>query len=118
MLNSSTLDRRLFDRVTARFPAKIKDSLENFGTKVSLRDASAWGMKIVSQERYYLNDSVSVEISLPDGMFPVHLRGQVIWTKAKEDSTWDLGIRFHDIRLLFMSRLYSHAVGAGWQQPT
>ncbi len=111
-------DRRVFDRVVARFPAKVKDSQENFGINLNLRDASAWGAKVTSKERYFLNDSLSIEVSLPDGMFPFNLRGQVIWAKPKEDNTWDLGIRFHDIRLLFMSRLYSHAVGLGWRQPS
>ena len=118
MLDYSPIDRRLFERVIARFPAKIKDAGENFGSTLNLRDASAWGIKLSSKERYYLNDSVSVEVSLPDGMFPVILRGQIVWTKAKEDNSWDMGVKFHNIRLVEMSRLFSHAVGAGWQKPT
>lgn len=118
MVTSPPENRRLFDRVVARFPAKIKDSSESFGDKITLHDASAWGVKLSSREKFFLNDSVSVEVSLPDGMFPINLRGQVIWTKERQDKTWDLGIRFHQIRLLYMSRLYSHATGSGWKQPT
>ena len=56
-------DRRLFLRFLARFPAKIKDAQQDFGNNLSLRDASAWGAKLTTKERYYINDSISLEVA-------------------------------------------------------
>jgi len=100
-------DRRSFERFTARFPAKIKDTRDNFGANISLHDASAEGAKLTTKERLYLNDSVALEVALPDGHDPMTLTGQVMWIKSKGGDTWDIGLRFHDISFMRMSRLYS-----------
>ena len=112
-----TQERRLFYRFNARFPVKIKDAQEDFGDSIFLRDASAWGIKLTTKDRFYLNDSLSLEVALPDGLFPLNLRGQVIWTKNNTDQSWDVGLRFHNISLMYLSRLYSHAMGVGWDKP-
>jgi len=99
-------DKRTFDRFGAKFPAKFKDTRDDFGTRVHLRDASAEGAKISSKERLYLNDSVSLEVELPDGCEPMTMRGQVVWVKSKDSDIWDVGLKFHKVSLMHMSRLY------------
>ena len=99
-------EQRIFDRFPVRFPAKIKDAREDFGETLQLRDASAIGAKFQARDRYYLNDSLVIELSLPDGMGPMNLRGQVIWVKEKGPSLWDIGLKFHEISLMHLSRLY------------
>jgi len=110
MENQGTEDKRLFQRFPSRFPAKFKDSREGFGAKVFLRDSSGMGMKLTSKECLYLNDSVSVEVDLPDGMSPMSIRGQVVWTKNREPNLWEVGLKFHKINLTQMSRLYKFIV--------
>ncbi len=100
-------ERRIFDRFTARFPAKIKDARDDYGEKVFLRDASAEGAKLTTTERVYLHDSVILQIRLPDKDHPMTLRGQVIWTKNVQPNIWDIGVKFHKLDLVHMSRLYS-----------
>ncbi|HNV23453.1 MAG TPA: PilZ domain-containing protein [Candidatus Omnitrophota bacterium] len=103
--NINRLDQRLFERFPARFPAKFKDTREDFGSTVQLRDASAEGARIVSKERVYLNDSLSLEVELPDGHAPMTLRGQVVWVKNNTES-WDVGLKFFKTSLMPLSRLY------------
>lgn len=99
-------DHRLFERFSARFPAKFKDTRDEFGRSVFLRDASAQGAKLTSKERLYLNDSVSLEVQLPDNPNTMTLRGMVVWAKNKELNEWDIGLKFHKVNLLHMARLY------------
>jgi Tfp pilus assembly protein PilZ len=101
-----TEDNRIFDRFSVRFPAKLKDSREEYGEKIHLKDASAEGLRIFSKDRFYINDSVSLEIKLPQHKNPVNLHGEVIWTKRTDADIWDIGLKFHRIDLFGMSRLY------------
>lgn len=99
-------DRRIFERFSAKFPAKVKDSRGDYGTGISLRDASAQGLKLTSKERLYLNDSVILDVKLPDSDVPLTLKGQVVWARAGALDVWDIGIRFHEIKFIHLSRLY------------
>jgi len=100
-------DQRLFQRFTARFPAKLKDSVEDFGTKVFLRDASADGIKLASRQKVFLNDSLSLAVKLPDGHEPLVLNGKVVWVRTKEPNTmWEMGLQFHKVDLMNVQRLF------------
>lgn len=100
-------DRRTFERFLARFPVKFKDSRKGYGANVSLRDACAQGVKITTKEQLFLNDSVTLEIELPDCKEPMTLKGQVVWVMADEASGMrDVGLKFHKIDFVHMSRLY------------
>ena len=103
-------DRRTFSRFPSRFPAKFKDTRDDFGRTVMLRDASAEGARIVSKERLFLHDSIALEVDLPDGHQPMLLRGEVVWLNKDESEYWDIGLKFHKIELLRLSRLYKFAV--------
>ena len=104
--SGSGSDRRVFERFEARFPARIKDSRYDFGTVISLHNASAQGLNLFSKERFYINDSVILEIKLPDNDEPLTVKGQVLWNKACGPSLWECGIKFYEISLLKMSRLF------------
>ncbi len=99
-------ERRLFERFSARFPAKFKDTKDNYGSDVFLRDASAEGARIVSKERYFLDDQVSLEVELPDGGEPMVLSGHVVWVKLLNMSLWDIGVKFSEVKFLKMQRLF------------
>ena len=105
-------DRRAFERFNARFPVRFKDSQHDYGTNVSLRNASAQGAQITTKDRLYLNDSVILEVELPDCKEPMTLRGQVVWAVGDESGMWDIGLQFHAIDLMHMSRLYKFVTPA------
>ena len=102
----TTGERRIFERFSARFPVKFKDAREDYGTEVFLRDASAQGARIVTKERFFLDDQVSLEVELPDGGDPMVLSGRVVWTKPFNTSLWDLGVEFTKVNFLKMKRLF------------
>jgi Tfp pilus assembly protein PilZ len=100
-------DHRVYHRFTARFPAKIKDSRDDYGTKVFLRDASAEGFRLTAKEKFFINDSLSLSVNLPDGHEPLVLNGQIVWVKTQEPGQmWEIGLRFHKIKLMNIQRLF------------
>lgn len=100
-------DRRTFERFIARFPVKFRDSRNDYGTNVSLRNASAQGIKITTKEQLFVNDSVTLEIELPDCKRPMTLKGQVVWVAHDDESGMrEVGLKFHTIDLVHISRLY------------
>ena len=102
----TTGERRIFERFSARFPVKFKDAREDYGTDVFLRDASAQGVRILTKERFFLDDQLALEVELPDGRAPMVLSGRVVWVKSMDLSLWDLGILFHQVDFLKMQRLF------------
>jgi Tfp pilus assembly protein PilZ len=104
-----TEERRIFERFSARFPVKFKDTRENYGTEVFLRDASAEGMRLTTKERFFLEDHLSLEVALPDGKDPMVLNGHVVWVKLLNLSLWDIGVQFSQVNFIKMQRLFKLA---------
>jgi len=102
-------ERRVFERFSARFPVKFKDAREDYGTDVFLRDASAEGVRILSKERFFLDDQLDLEVELPDGGEPMVLSGRVKWARLLNLSMWDIGIQFPEVKFLRMQRLFKLA---------
>jgi Tfp pilus assembly protein PilZ len=102
----TTGERRIFERFSARFPVKFKDEREDYGAEVFLRDASAQGIRILTKERFFIDDQLSLDVQLPDGGEPMTLSGRVIWVKLLNLSLWDLGVQFHQVDLFKMERLF------------
>jgi|CXWL01.1.fsa_nt_gi hypothetical protein len=98
-------ERRLFERFSARFPTKFKDSRNDYGTEVFLRDVCAGGARLLTKERSFLNDSMALEVELPDGQGPLTLNGYVVWSKP-HDMMWEVGMTFHKINLLKLHRIF------------
>ncbi len=99
-------DKRVWQRFSARFPVKFKDSRNGFGNDVFLRNISAEGVKLLTRDRFFLDDKVSFFVKLPDGHSPVLLNGEVVWAKPENANLWSLGMRFPTISLIKLSRIF------------
>ena len=105
-------ENRIFERFPARFPAKFRNSFNDFGTNVFLRNASASGVKITTQEKLFQNDSVSLLVKLPDGHDPLVLNCQVIWSKNRDPNLWDVGLKLYKINFMQIQRLFKLVEGS------
>ena len=103
-----TDDRRIFDRFTARFPVKFKNSREGFGRNVFLRDICAEGAKISTKEKVLINDKIDILVEVPDGKDPVNLRGQVAWARETNPNSWEAGVQFDALRLMGTYRIFKY----------
>ena len=105
-----TSERRVFERFSARFPAKFKDSRNGYGSDVFLRDASASGVRIMTRERMFLDDRVALEVEVPDGGAPMVLNGTVVWNRPANSSLWDVGLEFPKVQFMKMQRIFKFAI--------
>ena len=99
-------DQRIFDRFTARFPARFEDSREGFDSEISLRDMSAQGARLVTHQRFHVNDHVSVQVKLPDGHTQLNLTGQIVWVKNQGFNLWEIGLKFEKMSFMALQRLF------------
>ena len=99
-------ERRIFERFSARYPVKFKDAREDYGSEVFLRDASAQGIRILTKERFFLDDQLALEVELPDGGEPLVLSGTVVWVKFLNLSLWEIGVQFPQVNFIKMQRLF------------
>ena len=104
--NDVTQERRLFERFSARFPAKFQHEVGDYGNSVFMRDASAGGLKVTARQKLFLHDAVSLEIKLPDLARPFRLNGRVVWTQDAGPDLWNVGVEFHKIDLMRLHRIY------------
>ncbi|MEI8012021.1 MAG: PilZ domain-containing protein [Candidatus Omnitrophota bacterium] len=98
-------ERRMFERFSSKFPTRFKDSSVDYGGDVFLRDFSASGVRLQTQERFFIDDRLSLEVELPDGKEPVSLNGRVCWSKPRSPSLLEVGMEFHQVKLLQLHRL-------------
>ncbi len=103
-------DRRLFKRFAAKFPAKFKDERDDFGENLYLRNASAFGAQLATRTRLFLHDKISLEVKLPDNQSPMDMRGEVVWIRKSSENFWDVGVKFHKVQLMPVSRLYKFSL--------
>jgi len=99
-------NRRLYERFQSRFPVKFKDTRNDFGTDVHLRNVSAEGAQIATHDKLYFNDNVSLEVELLDGKKPMTIRGEVVWTNKYNAEIWDVGLKFHKVVFMDLWRIY------------
>lgn len=104
------VERRLFSRFVSRFPTKFKDSAEEYGQDVYLRDVSATGARIATRDRLYIDDSLSLSVKLPDGHDPVDLNGRVRWVHSHAPQVWEAGIQFHKVDLMKIHRIVKYSL--------
>lgn len=105
-------ERRIYERFPARFPAKFKDSRGDFGQDVFLRDASASGINILTKERMYYNDKISLEIELPNSNSPIILNGKVVWSKPANSTAWESGLNFDEVNFMKIQRLFKSSLAS------
>ena len=99
-------DRRVFDRFMARFPVKFKESSNDFGQNVFLRDIGAQGAKIVTKEELHPRDRIDLLVELPDGHDPLEVEGKAVWVQNGNPSSWDVGIKFDEVQFMKTQRIY------------
>lgn len=109
-MNSS--ERRLFDRLDARFPTRFRDSSIDYGTDVFLKDFSATGVRITTRQQMFIDDIISLDIKMPDGLAPVSLNGRVRWVRQVMSGVWEVGVEYHRVELMRLHRLMHYTLAA------
>ncbi len=105
-------ERRLFERFEARFPTRFRDTSPDYGTDVFLKDVSGTGLRLTTRQRMFIDDIISLEVKMPDGLDPVVLNGRVRWVHQVLGEVWEVGVEFHKVDFMRMHRLVRFALAS------
>ena len=98
-------DRRIFSRLSADFPIKFAGSSEAYGSRISLKDISAEGLRFFSNEKTDIKGPVNLLVNVPDGKNPLALNGIVVWTRKDASGASQVGIKFSKVNFMKMHRI-------------
>lgn len=86
-------ERRSSSRFPAALPVRFKGNPNEADGRIMLQDISAQGAKLISRERFFMNDYVSLEVKMPATGEIVELHGQVVWISTVEPQvSWNVGL--------------------------
>ena len=105
-------ERRLFDRFPVSFPTRFRDTSYDYGTDVFLKDVCGMGLRMRTRQKLFLDDIVSLDVQMPDGLDPVQLNGRVRWIHQVSAQLWEVGVEFHKVDFMRMHRLVHYAFAA------
>ncbi len=104
-------DNRIYERFKVHLPVEFTGALDEPGTRMFLEDISAQGARLLSTERFHLQDYVSLEVPLSPETNPVALHGKVVWMKAVEpNALWNVGLDFEGVHFVKLHRLYQFSL--------
>ncbi|MDP2939506.1 MAG: PilZ domain-containing protein [Candidatus Omnitrophota bacterium] len=103
--NLSFQDRRLFERIEAKYPLRLTTKVEPFKADIYLRNFSASGVKVITKQKLSIDKEIDFWIEVPDGYKPIHFQGKVVWLRDEGKNVWDAGISFKNVNLMDCHRL-------------
>lgn len=101
-------ERRLFERFDINFSARMRGCNDDSGNEISLINISARGISFRVKGCFLVEDKISLDIAIPDGKSPMLFKGEVVWADCDEFNDCKIGLKFRQINLVRMSRLYKY----------
>ena len=92
-------DKRKFLRFNVSLDALSKTP-GWFGSRKAclVKDVSREGLKLASKEAMKYGEIMKLEVSVPTERTSVRAVGQVMWNQKRSDSSYDIGLKFKDVR--------------------
>lgn len=100
-------ERRIFERIEAKYPLSLNSAEEPFDAGTYLRDISAGGAKVITKHKLGIFNNIEFWVGVPDGHGPLHFSGRIVWQKDVGKNVWDAGICFNHVRLMEFRRLFN-----------
>jgi len=98
-------DNRIFERFSARFPLRFIDLRDNREGIAEVRDVSAKGVGMVTEEQLLPNTALEMWLQIPDKGEPLYARGQVVWSKPQGINAYRTGINLERADMMGLSRV-------------
>ncbi|MDP8266984.1 MAG: PilZ domain-containing protein [Candidatus Aceula meridiana] len=98
-------DQRIFERLSAELPSRIRKENSDQERSVLVKNLSAEGANILSTEEVFLNDQLSLLFEYPNSVQPLEVKGEVVWVGKEDPLFWKVGIQFNKINLMQTSRI-------------
>ena len=98
-------DKRDFQRFIVRLTVKFVNLSSGKENKAVMHDVSAKGAGIVTKEEIDKKIPLEMWLDIPDSREPLYAKGEVVWSKMVDYSTWRVGINFDQADFLGISRI-------------
>lgn len=73
-------DRRIFERINARFPLRFVDANKGREGSAETVDISANGIGLVTSEAVSAHTPLELWLEIPDQHNPLYTRGEIVWS--------------------------------------
>lgn len=102
-------DRRIFERIEAKFPVKYLDPMAAKEGQASTLDICANGVCFMTNEKISRNSSLEMWIEIPDKREPLYTRGAVVWCNEISDTKENkvgvkVGVKLERAELMGLAR--------------
>jgi hypothetical protein len=97
-------DHRIFERFSARFPLRFLDLKENREGIAQVRDVSAKGVGMITNEELQPHTPVEMWLQIPDHGEPLYTRGEVVWSKVR-GTHYHAGVNLERADMMGLSRV-------------
>jgi hypothetical protein len=98
-------DRRIFERFGAGLPLKYVDLLRAREGYAELIDACAKGASFVSDQALKEHTPLEMWFEIPDQCEPLHIRGEVAWSRPITSSEYKIGVNLETVDLMGIARI-------------
>lgn len=99
-------DRRLFERIKARFSLRFLDTTSGKEGKAETLDISANGLGLVTYANLAVNTPLEIWLEIPDQHAPFYTRGEVVWSQGLGNTRLQrLGVQLRKEELLGLARV-------------
>jgi hypothetical protein len=105
MQEITLLDRRVFERIPVGLPLRFLYSNSNREGLAQTQNISAIGIGLVTDRELLPRDHLEMWLQIPDKGEPLHITGEVVWSKMIEPNKYRVGISFEKAELMEMSRV-------------
>jgi len=105
MEKERSVDRRIFARFPASFPARFLDANSNREGRATTCDVSAKGIGLISGTELPAHAPVELWLDIPDQGEPLYTRGEVAWSRASGGDKYRCGINLEKADLMGLARV-------------
>lgn len=104
-MHKSFRDRRIFERIPAKFSLKFFNPRSQKECLAQTRDISAEGIGLVTEEALLPFTPLEVCLQIPDRGEPLYSKGETVWSMMVEPNKYRTGISLLKPDLMGMSRI-------------
>ncbi|MCQ9207836.1 MAG: PilZ domain-containing protein [Omnitrophica bacterium] len=93
-------ERRVFERVLARCPVKVKIEEERELIEGSSKDLSDGGLGLFTHSRIGQDTHLEMWIKIAAQLKPLHIGGKVAWAQKRRPDLWRAGVCFDEMAFI------------------
>ena len=99
-------DRRVFERINARFPVSFLDPSSGREGQAETTDISANGVGFSTKEKLASATALELWLHIPDKHEPLYTRGRVVWSRSYTgEERQRIGVRLEKAELMGLARI-------------